>query len=332
MPLHIRPLIAAVLGVTALTVSYSPNPAQAQPPADWPNRPIQLVVASSAGSGTDAGARVMAKHLSESLKQPVVVDNRPGGSGVIATNVVAKAPADGYTLLYTTASNIVVSPAVMKSIPDPRKRLMPIAQTATGGILMLVSTDLPVHDLPELIQFVKAHPGQYGYGSPTVGSAGNLMMEWLKKQTGMKTEHVAYRTATQLLTELSSGILKIGFTDPAAPVPFIRSGKVRAIAIAGNAHSPQFPAIKTMAEQGYRFDAVGWWGMFAPAGTDPAIVKRLNDEINKVQKDPGLAEMMKTMNIVPPPVTTPSQFASIVDSDAKVWSKIADDAGIRIEE
>uniref|UniRef100_UPI003F4995A7 Bug family tripartite tricarboxylate transporter substrate binding protein n=1 Tax=Cupriavidus yeoncheonensis TaxID=1462994 RepID=UPI003F4995A7 len=330
MESHIRQLVAAVVATTALVVSYSPNPAQAQ--AAWPTRPIQLIVASSAGSGTDAGARVMAKRLSESLKQPVVVDNRPGGSGVIATNVVAKAPADGYTLLYTTASNIVVAPAVMKSIPDPRKRLAPIAQTATGGILLLVSTDMPVHDLPELIQFVKAHPGKYSYGSQTVGSAGNLMMEWLKKQTGMKIDHIAYRTAPQLLTELSSGVLKVAFADPAAPVPFLRSGKVRAIAIAGNAHAPQFPAIKTMAEQGYRFDAVGWWGMFAPAGTDPAIVKRLNDEINKVQTDPGLAALMNTMNIAAPPVTTSAQFANIIDSDMTVWSKIADDAGVRIDE
>jgi len=325
-----RTLVAAVLCATALVVSYSPGRAQAQ--EHWPTHPIQLIVASSAGSGTDALARIMAKRLSESLKQPVLVDNRPGGSGVIGTNAVAKASADGYTLLYTTASNIVVSPAVLKSVPDPRKSLMPVAQTAVGGIFLLVSPDLPVHSLPELVQFVKSHPGQYSYGSQTVGSAGNLMMEWLKMQTGMKTDHVAYRTATQLLTELSSGVLKIAFADPAAPVPFLRSGKVRAVAIAGNAHAPQFPAVKTMGEQGYKFDAVGWFGVFAPAGTDPAIVKRLNDEINKVQTDPGMAAMMNTMNFAPPPVTTPAQFTSIVDNDMKVWAKIAADASIKIDE
>jgi tripartite-type tricarboxylate transporter receptor subunit TctC len=125
--------------------------------------------------------------------------------------------------------------------------------------------------------------------------------------------------------------LTIGWTDPGAPVPFLRSGKVRAIAIAGNSRAPQFPDVKTMTEQGYKFDAVGWFGMFAPAGTDPAIVKRLADEVNKVQKSPELATMMHTMNFAPPPVKTSVQFGDIVGSDLQVWSKIAADAGIRLD-
>jgi len=291
-----------------------------------------MIVASGAGSGTDALARVMAQRLSTALKQPVVVDNRPGAGGVIGANAVLKAPADGYTILYTTASSMVVAPAVMKTIPyDPRKAFAPIAQTTEGGVLLLVSTDLPVHNLPELISLMKANPGKYNYGTWSIGSSGQLMMEWLKKRTGVQTEHVAYRTATQLLTDLSSAVLKVGWTDPGAPVPFLRSGKVRAIAISGNVHAPQLPDVKTMGEQGFKFDAVGWTGMFAPAGTNPMIVKRLADEASKVQKSPDIATMMNSMNFAPPPVRTLDQFSETVSHDLDVWSKIADDAGIRLD-
>ncbi len=199
-------------------------------------------------------------------------------------------------------------------------------------MLLLVSPDLPVRDLPELIRYLKANPGQYSYGSQTVGSAANLMMEWLKMQTGVKTDHVPYRTQAQMLTELSSGVLKIGWADPSGPVPFLRSGKIRAIAIAGTEHAPQFPDLKTMGEQGYKFDTVGWFGMFAPAGTDPSIVTRLAAEVSKVQADPQMATLMKTMNFAPPPVTTPAQFSEIVDRDMKVWAKIASEAHISVEE
>ncbi|MFS8977791.1 tripartite tricarboxylate transporter substrate binding protein [Cupriavidus necator] len=298
----------------------------------WPTRPIQMIVPSSAGSGPDALARVMAQHLSEALKQPVVVDNRPGASGVIGTNVVVKAPNDGYTVLYTTATNMAIAPAVLKSIPyDPRKNFVPIAQTAVGGVLLLVNADLPVHNMRELVEFVKANPEQHSYGTWAVGSSGQLMMEWLKKQTGMKINHVAYKTSTQLLTELSAGVLKIGWADPGSPVPFLRSGKIRGIAIAGNVRAPQFPDIQTMSEQGFRFDTVGWFGMFAPAGTNPAIVKRLSDEVNKIQGSPQLAATMKSMNFEPPPLKTSAQFGEIVSRDLQVWARIAGDAGIRID-
>ncbi|SPK75886.1 conserved exported protein of unknown function (plasmid) [Cupriavidus taiwanensis] len=325
-----RQWFAVPLGAAALAALCASAPVGAQDA--WPARPIQMVVASSAGSGTDALARLLAQRLSVSLKQPVVVDNRPGGSGVVGTSFVVKAPPDGYTLLYTTASNMVIAPAVLKTIPyDPKKSLVPIAETAEGGVVLLVSNDLPVHSLPELVRFVKANPDKYGYATWSTGSSGQLTMEWLKKQTGMQTDHVPYRTSNQLLTDLASGVVKIGWTDPGAPIPFLRSGKIRAIAITGNARAPQLPEVKTMGEQGYKFDAVGWFGVFAPAGTNPAILKRLGDEINKVQKAPDLAATMKTMNFGPPPVTTPEQFREMVGRDLQLWSKIAADARIQID-
>lgn len=327
----LKKLLSITLCTTASIALCVPGPVQAQ--EAWPVRPIQMIVPSSAGSGTDALARAMAQRLSESLKQAVVVENRPGGSGVIGTNAVLKAAPDGYTILYTTASSMVVAPAVIKSISqDARKNLVPIAQTAVGGVLLLVSPDLPVQDLPGLVQLVKANPDKYSYGSWATGSSAHLTMEWLKNQTGMKTEHVAYRTSSQLLTELSSGVLKIGWTDPSVAVPFLRSGKVRGIAVVGNVRSPQLADVKTMGEQGYKFNTVGWFGMFAPPGTSPAIVKRLADEVNKVQGSPEIAALMKKLNFESPPVKSSAQLGEIVRNDLQVWTKIANDAGIKVDE
>ncbi len=179
---------------------------------------------------------------------------------------------------------------------------------------------------------LKANPGKYSYGSWATGSSAHLTMEWLKKQTGVKTEHVAYRTSSQLLTELSSGVLKIGWTDPSVAVPFLRSGKVRGIAIVGNVRSPQLADVKTMSEQGYKFNTVGWFGMFAPAGTSPAIAQRLTDAVNKVQASPEIAALMTKLNFEPPPVKSSAQFGEIVRNDLQAWTKIANDAAIRIEE
>jgi tripartite-type tricarboxylate transporter receptor subunit TctC len=173
---------------------------------------------------------------------------------------------------------MVVAPAVLKTIPyNPKKSLVPIAETASGGVVLLVSNDLPVHSLPELIQLLKANPDKYGYATWATGSSGQLMMEWLKKRTGMKTDHVPYRTSTQLLTDLSSGIVKIGWTDPGAPVPFLRSGRSAPLPLPATFARRSYRTSR-QGEQGYAFDAVGWFGMFAPAGTNPAIVKRLSDE------------------------------------------------------
>lgn len=298
----------------------------------WPARTIQIITPASAGSGTDILARALAQRLTTALKQQVIVDNRAGASGAIGIEAVHKAAADGYTLLYSNASTAVIAPAVVKSLPyDFGKDLVPIAQTASGGVLLLVSNDVPVKNLRELIDLVKANPNKYSYGTWAIGSSGNLMMEWLKKQTGMKMNHVAYRSVPQMLTELANGTLKVAWADPGSPVPFVRSGKIRAIAISGNVRGPQLPDVATLAEQGYRFDQVGWFGVFAPAGTDPAIVKRLSEEINKIQASPEMAALMKGINFEPPPVKTQAQFRDIVQNDLQVWKKLAAEVGVSID-
>lgn len=300
--------------------------------ADWPNRPITLVLPASAGTGTDLLARDLATRLGIALKQSIVIDNKPGGSGIVATQAVLRAPANGYTLLYTNGASTVMASALLKSIPyNVAQDLMPIAQTAAGGILLSANMDFPAKDLKGLVQHVKANPGKYSYGTSAIGSAGHLIMEWLKSQTGMQMTHVPYRNVPQMLTEISTGQLQMGWSDPAVARPFLEAGKLRGMAINGNARPPRTPDIMTMGEQGYPFEAVGWFGVFAAANTPPAIVQRLSDEINRIQALPETAAKMMSMNLEPPPIKTPEQFRAIVQNDLEIWRKIVAVSGITIE-
>lgn len=323
-----RSMLAALAGACTLPLA---GLAGAQSADAWPSRPITLIVPAAAGAGTDLLARELATRLAAALKQNVIVDNRPGASGVPATSAVVRATPDGYTLLYSNGSFTVMAPALLKSIPyDVTRDIVPIAQTAVGGVLLLVHKDFPAKNLKELVEHARAHPGMT-YGTWGIGSSGHLVMEWLKKQAGVQMTHVPYRQTSQLLTELTSGVLQVGWADPSSPVPFIESGRIRGIAISGNVRVPRTPDIATMGEQGYQFDAVGWFGLFAPQGTPAAIVDRLSAEVSKIQRLPEIAARMSQMNFEPPPVKTAAQFKTIVANDLQMWRKIVQDAGITPE-
>ncbi len=315
--------------LAALLACASPLPAWAQAADAWPSRPITLVVASGPGSGVDLAAREMAQKLSAVFKQPVVVDNKPGGSGALAGATVARAKADGHTLLYSNASFVAVAPAVLKSMSyDPVKDLTPIAQTAAGGIVLLVNKDLPANNLKELVALIKANPDKYNYATWGNGSSGQLTMEWLKKQAGLKITHIPYKTTPQIVSDLVSGVVQVGWTDPGTPVPLIESRQIKGIAISGNVRVPRTAGIATMGEQGYSFDAVGWFGVFGPANLPRAITERLNAEINKIQKSSEMAKRMETFNFEPPPVKTADEFKAIIARDVRTWTTIAKEANI----
>jgi tripartite-type tricarboxylate transporter receptor subunit TctC len=301
--------------------------------ADWPSRPITMIVAASAGSGTDIMARELANRLSLALKQPVIVEAKPGGSGVLAIQAVLRAPATGYTLLYSAGASTVMSAALLKSLPyDLVKDLVPIAQTVEGGILLSVSKDFPAKDLQGLVQHVKAHPNKFSYGTSAIGSGAHLTMEWLKLQTGMQINHVPYRQVPQMLTEISQGELQMGWSDPLVALPFMESGRVRGIAMSGKARAPRTPYVPTMGEQGYPFETVGWFGVFAAANTPGEIVQRLSIEINRIQALPETATKLMSMNLQPPPIKTPEQFRAIVQNDLQTWRKIVADSGITVDQ
>ena len=274
----------------------------------------------------------MTERLGAALKQPVVVDNRPGASGMVATRAVLSAPPDGYTLLYSNASSTVMLAALDPKLDiDFNKELAPVAVTVVGGVLLLVHPELPARTLAELIGLGKASPDGYTYGSWGQGSNGHLTMEWLKSKTGMKMDHVPYKAMPTMLTELTAGLIKIAWADPVAPLSLIRSGKLRAIAVNGSARAPQLPDLPTMGEQGYPFPAIGWQGVFAPAKTPAAIVDRLNTEINRIQSDPELKALMIRNNVEAAPSWSSGRFRELLASDLDVWKKIVQDGNIKME-
>ncbi|EHP39835.1 extra-cytoplasmic solute receptor [Cupriavidus basilensis OR16] len=301
--------------------------------AAWPTKSIRMVVPASAGSGTDTLARAMADRLGSAIGQAIIVDNKPGASGVIGTEAVVRSEPDGYTLLYTNASFAVMAPAITSKMRyDIVRDLTPIAQVAVGGVILLVNQKLPANNLPELIALIKANPDKYSYGSWGIGSSGHLIMEYLKQQTGMKVAHIPYKTVPQLLTELTSGVLSIGWADPSSPVPFIKAKSIKALAISGDSRAPAVPELLTMREQGFPFEAVGWFGMFAPAGTPPAIVARLHDEVNRIQATTEMQTLMARLNFEPPPIASIDQFRATISKDLTVWQEIARKNNIKAEQ
>ena len=324
-PTRIRRLMLA--GVMALPLS-----AMAQAQDNWPSKPISMIVASGAGSGVDVMARDLAQKLGAALGQTIVVDNKPGASGQVAGQLVARARPDGYTLLYSNASFIAVSPAVLaKMNHDPVKDLTPIAQTAVGGIILMVNKNVPANNLQELVALVKASPNKFSYGTWGEGTSGHLTTEWLKKKAGLAMEHVPYKTVPQVVNDLASGVLQIGWADPSTPVPMIEAKQIKGIAMSGTVRVPRTPGVSTMGEQGYPFDAVGWFGVMGPADMPPALTQRLNREINKILQSPEMAKRMETLNFEPPPNKSADEFKRIVVRDIATWKSIAADLNLKME-
>lgn len=318
--------------VTALAIlaglSLAGN-ACAQAADAWPSKPIRLVVPALPGASADTFARALAERLAPALKQPVLVDNRPGASGMIATKAVMQSPADGYTLLYGTASSTVMLAALKPELGvDFTKDLAPVAATFFGGVLLAVHPDVPAKNLKELVALVNARPDQYSYATWGVGTNGHLTMEWLKAKTGMQIQHVPYKGIPPILTEMSTGIVKVGWVDLVGALPFIRSGRIRAIAANGMARTAQLPDLPTMAEQGFPFPGTGWQGLLAPKGTPAAVIDRLNAETNKILVTPEMKELTARLNVEPPQARSIEQFRTLLVRDLDVWKKIVIDGKI----
>lgn len=298
----------------------------------WPAKPIRLIVPFLPGGASDVFARAVAERLSSALKQPVLVDNRPGASGIIAAKAVMQAPADGYTLLYATGSSTVMVAALKPDLGiDFSKDLAPVAATFFGGVVLAVHPDVPAKNLNELIALVKAKPDHYSYASFGQGTNGHLTMEWLKSRTGMGIQHVAYKGIAPILTEMSTGIVQIGWVDLVGSLPFIRTGKIRAIATNGTVRTPQLPDVPTMSEQGYPFPGTGWQGVLAPKATPPAVINRLNAEINKIMVSPEILQLTIKFNAEPPKAHTIEQFRELLVRDLGVWKRIVADGNIKVD-
>lgn len=300
----------------------------------WPSKPVRMIVAGGAGSGTDITARMFAESMSKTFGQPFVVDNKVGANGVIATEALAKASHDGYTILFTYAAAHVINPLILEKVPyNPQKDFAPIVRVGSGGNLLVVHPSVPAKNLQEFVAYLKSRPANdLAYGSWGDGSGGHLTMEALLQKTGgLKVRHVPYKTGPAQLTDMMGGHITMGFTSIASGVPLVQGGKLRAIAVSGPNRVPQLPDVPTMTEQGIPFDLASWYAVVAPAGTPPAIIDKLNKEINRLMAAPELAEQLKKIGFAVFPANTPGQFSRLIERDTNEWAAIIRASGIKAQ-
>ena len=322
------PRRTALAALAALAAAGTAPSVRAQA---WPaGKTIRMVLPSGAGGGADIFGRLLADGLGKALGTTIVVDNKPGANGLIAAAEVARAPADGYTLLISfTAATVANKLLMLKPSADPLG-FEPIGRIGGGGgNTMIVNPELPVRTLKELVEYTKSKPG-LSYASWGIGSGGHLFMEYIKKQTGMQINHVPYKTVSQIPPDVISGVMPVATIDSASPLPHIRSGRVRPIAALSQTRLPQLPDVPTLGEQGVPVAAQSWYGLFAPLGTPPEIIARLSRELNTWLVLPETITFFAEKQNGPPPIpTTPAEFRKVLDSDLVAWKNLIDAAGLQ---
>lgn len=298
----------------------------------YPDKPIRIVVASAAGGASDIVARLMADRLTQSLGQPVVVEAKPGANGNIAAELVAKSPADGYTLMMGTIGVMAINPSMYKGVRfDPLKDYTPVARLVSFSNVLVVHPSLPVKSVKELVAYAKANPGKLRYGSPGAGGSPHMAMVVFGQMTGTDLVHVPYKGAAPALTDLMGGHIDLAFSDPLLTLPHVQAGKVRALAVSGSTRLASQPDIPTVAEAGVPGYAVsGWLGIVAPTGTPPDRVEKLNAAFNQALAVPEVrAKLVEQGSAVIP--GTPQEFGEFVHGEYHRWKKVVNDAKLTVD-
>jgi len=317
------------LGVlAALLVAFAPVTAPAQ---DYPNRPIRLIVPFAAGGLNDVVARLVGPYLERALGQPVVIDNRPAAGGMVGTDAVAKAPPDGYSLLMV-ASSFAILPATRAQMPyDAERDLAPIIMVAKNSLLFLVNPKVPATSLAEFVALAKAEPGKFNYASPGAATQTSLVIELFSRKAGIKLQHIPYRGGAPAMTAMVAGETQLTAISTLLSLPQLQAGALRAIATGSLTREPQLPDLPTVAEQGYPgFEAIQWIGLLTTAGTPPAIVERINAEVNRALRDGDLIAKFAQQGIVPVG-GSPADFAHTIATDLRNWTETARAANIKAE-
>src|SRR3954467_5856322 len=298
----------------------------------WPNRPVRFVVPYAAGAGiNDIMARLVGQHLGAGLGQPVGIENRAGSGGVAGPEAAAKAAPDGYTFLMTNVS-LVTSAYMYPKLPyDPQKDLVPVTLVATSPLLLVVHPSVAAQSVQELVTLAKANPGKLNFGSGGIGSTPHLSVELFKSAAGFDAVHVPYKGGAPALNDLIGGQLSFMIENVPGTMPYVKSGKLRALAITSAQRSPLEPALPTMAESGVPgYEVVGWQGLFAVAGTAPDIVARLQAEVAKVLQQPDVRGRLAALG-AEPVGSTPEEFGAYFRAENARWGRIIREKNIRSE-
>lgn len=308
---------------------FAAGGASAQDVSAYPSQPLRIVVPYPPGGATDTLARLVATKLQESWRQTVIVDNKPGASGTIGNDMVAKAPRDGYTVLLGITA-IVQVPSLMPKLPyDVQKDLQPLVQVASTNSVFVVPTSAAAGTLKEFIAQAKAAPGNVNYGSYGVGTSSHIQGSLLNLQAGLDLTHVPYKGAAPLLQDLRGGQLSSAFIDMATVRPHLEH--VTALAVTGTRRNSTLPHVPTFAELGFHsFEPVGWFGFFMPSGVAPPVAAKFTSEVGRILRLPDVVARIESLGMTPGELQG-EEFARIVKSDAAVYARIIKDANIRLE-
>ena len=298
----------------------------------YPAKPIRLIIPYPPGGATDVLARTVVQKLADPLRQQLIADNRPGASGIVGMELAARAPADGYTLVIGQASNLAISLALMGKLPyDPLTAFSPITLIATTSSVLVVHPSLPVRSVRDLVALARAKPGSINYASAGVGGPGHLITERFKIAAKIDMVHIPYKGAGPALTDVLAGHAHLYFTSPLSAQPFLKSGRLRAVAVASAKRSAAMPDVPTVAEAGYpEVDSTSWWGLLAPAGVPKEIIDRLSAETIRLLNQADVRQRLMSEGAEPSPMT-PEQFAAFIKSEMVKWANLVKLTGVKLE-
>jgi tripartite-type tricarboxylate transporter receptor subunit TctC len=300
--------------------------------ADYPVKGVRIVVPFAAGGSTDLLARNVAQRLNEAWKQPVIIDNRAGGGGITGSEQVMKSAPDGYTLLVGTVTTHAVSASLYRKLPfDPQRDFTPITEFASIPQLLSVHPSLPVRSVKELVALVKTRPNELNYGTAGAGSASHMAMELFQSMAKIKLVHVPYKGTGPALIELLGGHLGLMFDVIMTSLPHLQTGKLRSLGVSSLKRSSITPDVPTIAESGYPgYEAMVWFGLFAPAGTPPDVVRKVNEDVARALNTPKMREILASQGLEVV-ASSPADFANRVGSEISKWRKVIQEAGIKLD-
>ena len=298
---------------------------------DYPTRPITIVVTLAAGTGMDVIARLYADKLSQSLGKPVVIENKPGASTMLGTAAVANAPPDGYTLLVATSAALSINPTLFKQIAyDPEKDLVPISLYLKSPFILIVDPKLPVHSVPELIDYAKKSPTPLNYSSPGAGGLPYLSVELMNNRFGLTMTHVPYRNSPQAVSDVAAGHVSLSIAEAGASLALIRDGKVRALAVTSTQRLPAHPSVPPFAEAANApdFETVSWHVLLAPAKTPRPIVDKLHAEMTRIMSDRDMQQKLSDLGLIPLDPPSIADTERYIKSETGKWSAIVTKVGL----
>ena len=323
-------LIGAGLFAPPLPSAIAAQTRGANPDAAYPARPIRFLVPLAAGGGSDFVSRLLAQRLTEAWGQQVVVDNRPGGSAIIATELLAKSSPDGHTLMMTTMAH-TVNPSLFAKLPyDSVKAFEPVILLAQAPSILSAHPAVPAANVKELVALAKAKPGQISYASFGIGATSHLTGELLKSAAGIDLLHIPYKGAGEAVGYLISGQVNLMFSSPASVIPQFKAGKLRALASTAKQRLRALPELPTFAEQGYpEVNATNWYGVLVPVGTPKSVIAKLNGEFVRILRVPEVVERMQQVLDAEPIGSSPAEFQAFLASERERWAKVIKAANIK---